>query len=75
MATGYEHYRQAEVATAIAVAMDEQRLIGWERRVELAMAKAQVHATLAMAAAQVEVALSMQADNGVSTEWIRAVTL
>lgn len=59
MATGPENYREAERLLAMG---------------NTQVAEAQVHATLAAAAAQIELALSMQADNGVSVEWIKAVT-
>lgn len=73
--TGPEHYREAEKLLRTT----EHFYNGGQTRSvegpsERALAKAQVHATLAAAAATIEMALAMQADNGVTVEWIKAVT-
>ena len=72
MATGYEHYKEAErlVKPTDLTGLPYNRM----QPSSPDIAAAQVHATLAAAAATVELALSMQADNGVMTEWIEAVT-
>ena len=75
MSTGAEHYAEAEKLMVRAHDMEDQKGIGYERRVDFIMRRADVHSRLALAAAQIEMAVVVANDeSGVRTDWLEVTT-